>query len=241
MNKGRAVEDSKKWVVYEHVSPSGKVYVGITSKKNPNYRWNNGKGYLNSPLFYNAIKKYGWDNIQHNILASGLSREAAELMEQELIAINKAASKSYNELSSSSGYKTWKMPQSYLDTYHEHHKRKPLSEETKRRISESNKGRKVSESTLQKLRGRKVSEDTRRKLSISHKGQRNPKESYDKVAEKLGKRVSQYDKFGELLNEFSSIKEAYRFLGKKKSGSIVECCQGKRTSAYGFIWRYSNG
>lgn len=34
-----------KWLVYEHVLPSGEVYVGIT-KQNPEDRWKNGTGYL---------------------------------------------------------------------------------------------------------------------------------------------------------------------------------------------------
>ena len=28
-----------KWTVYRHISPSGKVYIGITSKENVNKRW----------------------------------------------------------------------------------------------------------------------------------------------------------------------------------------------------------
>ena len=30
------------YTVYKHISPSGKIYVGITKQK-PEYRWNNGK------------------------------------------------------------------------------------------------------------------------------------------------------------------------------------------------------
>lgn len=33
-----------KWTVYRHTSPSGKVYIGITSQ-NVERRWNSGKGY----------------------------------------------------------------------------------------------------------------------------------------------------------------------------------------------------
>ena len=48
----------RKYTVYKHTSPSGKVYIGITCRK-PKYRWNNGKGYKEKDqrLFYNAIKK----------------------------------------------------------------------------------------------------------------------------------------------------------------------------------------
>lgn len=76
------------WCVYEHISPSNKVYVGITSK-NPLRRWKGGKGYVRNdnhqPLFANAIIKYGWDNFKHNIVASELTFEEACNMEISLI------------------------------------------------------------------------------------------------------------------------------------------------------------
>ena len=52
--------------VYKHTFPNGKVYIGITSQK-PEDRWSKGKGYQRQPLIYNAINKYGWDNIVHKI------------------------------------------------------------------------------------------------------------------------------------------------------------------------------
>lgn len=68
-----------------HTTPSGKLYIGITCKK-PEYRWNRGEGYKTNVHFYNAIKKYGWDNISHEIIADGLSKEDACNMEIDLIA-----------------------------------------------------------------------------------------------------------------------------------------------------------
>lgn len=58
-------------IIYEHISPSGKVYTGITSQ-NVERRWKNGMGYTGSPYFFGAIVKYGWVNITHNIIASNL-------------------------------------------------------------------------------------------------------------------------------------------------------------------------
>lgn len=77
----------KKFIVYEHLFPNGKRYFGITSKK-PNARWEGGTGYdkQHQPVMYNAIQKYGWDNIQHIILFEGLSFEEACSKEKELIA-----------------------------------------------------------------------------------------------------------------------------------------------------------
>lgn len=72
------------YTVYIHTSPIGKVYIGIT-KMNPIRRWANGLGYKNCSHFFNAILKYGWDNIRHEILFTGLSKEEAEQKEIEFI------------------------------------------------------------------------------------------------------------------------------------------------------------
>lgn len=68
------------YIVYRHTSPNGKVYIGITSRK-PEQRWKNVNGYKDSPKFYNAIKKYGWDNFKHEILFDGLNEITAKLIE----------------------------------------------------------------------------------------------------------------------------------------------------------------
>ena len=71
------------WSVYIHISPSNKFYVGITSK-HPEERWRNGFGYYSQP-FYNVVKKYGWDNIYHEVIASNLTQEEACNFERILI------------------------------------------------------------------------------------------------------------------------------------------------------------
>lgn len=54
------------WTVYEHWSPSGKVYVGITSQS-IKVRWQNGNGYIKCKTFYRAIRKYGWENMKRRL------------------------------------------------------------------------------------------------------------------------------------------------------------------------------
>ena len=46
------------WLVYKHISPSEKVYIGIT-QTSPETRWAKGFGYRKCILFYRAILKYG--------------------------------------------------------------------------------------------------------------------------------------------------------------------------------------
>ena len=43
--------NEKNYVVYCHIFPNKKRYVGITSQK-PEYRWNNGKGYRTQRYLY---------------------------------------------------------------------------------------------------------------------------------------------------------------------------------------------
>ena len=73
------------YYVYVHIVPNDKYYIGIT-KCFPTKRWKNGYGYGSSPYFYNAILKYGWDNIKHIILLENLSKEMACECEKYLIA-----------------------------------------------------------------------------------------------------------------------------------------------------------
>lgn len=76
----------KVYYVYAHVNKiNDKVYVGMSRQDNPNDRWKNGRGYEYNFHFNNAIKKYGWDNFDHIILASGLTEVEASDLEAHII------------------------------------------------------------------------------------------------------------------------------------------------------------
>ena len=51
--------------VYIHTTPDGKKYVGATHI-NPNRRFANGSGYRYQ-FFYQAVLKFGWENISHQL------------------------------------------------------------------------------------------------------------------------------------------------------------------------------
>lgn len=73
----------KTYSVYEHVFPNGKRYIGISCE--PEKRWNGGHGYDTQPKMKRAIRCYGWNNIEHNIICDGLPKEQAERLEMYLI------------------------------------------------------------------------------------------------------------------------------------------------------------
>lgn len=77
------------YFVYIHTNKTnGKKYIGIT-RQSPERRWQKGAGYAKT-YFGNAIQKYGWDGFEHEVVASGLSKEAACKMEMDLIFQNKS-------------------------------------------------------------------------------------------------------------------------------------------------------
>lgn len=83
---------TRRWKLYVHRVPkeiSGyeydKYYVGITCNKNITDRWGkDGSGYKGQ-LFFSAIQKYGWNNIEHKVLETDLSKEDAQEKEKETI------------------------------------------------------------------------------------------------------------------------------------------------------------
>lgn len=94
---------TNKYIVYRHTCPNGKVYIGITRTAFETRCGNNGYKYRKNTLFYRAIKKYGWDNIRHEILYRGLTKAEAEAKEIELIAEYKSNDTKYGYNVSSGG------------------------------------------------------------------------------------------------------------------------------------------
>ena len=128
-------EEIKKYCVYQHVAPDGRVYIGITSQK-PKARWQGGNGYKNNTYFTRAIKKYGWENFGHYILADDLLEEQAKKMEIFLISFYRSNERKYGFNISSGG---------------ESKKGTHISDWQKQRISIASKGRSVSNETREKL------------------------------------------------------------------------------------------
>lgn len=80
-------------IVYIYTFPNGKKYIGQTTQS-LNARAKRGEGYIESPKVYNAIKKYGWDNIQKEIIECS-SYEEMNLLEEKLIKEFKTQEKDF--------------------------------------------------------------------------------------------------------------------------------------------------
>lgn len=144
------------YCVYVHINKfNGKKYVGQTvNGNNINKRWVNGLGYRSCTVFYKAIKKYGWNNFEHDIVASNLTLEEANHFEELLI-------RELDTMNPLNGYN--------LKSGGENNK---LSDETKRKIGNANKGRIISE-------------EERIKMSESRKGRVCQKKLEEKLVNQI--------------------------------------------------------
>ncbi len=158
-DESNEIRDGTKFCLYVHIAPNNKKYFGITSQS-PENRWQcDGAGYKTQPLIWRAIQKYGWDNIQHIVLADNLSKEWACKLEQDLIWKYQTNNPKY-------GYNLTAGGDGIL-SYH-------MTEEQRKRIGDAGRGRHHTEEAKRKMSekasGRKLSDEHRRKLSESHKG-----------------------------------------------------------------------
>lgn len=210
------------YTVYEHVFPNGKKYIGITVQKVQN-RWRNGKGYKANDHLINAISKYGWGSVQHNIIITGLSKAAAELKEKELIAAHKTNDKRY-------GYNIQEGGQA-CDI---------VREETRKKISIANsKNRTGADNSFY---GKKHTEETKNKMRDIKLGTHQTAELIKKRANAQKIRVCQLNVEGSVIKVWDSAKDAGEALSVSNT-AITACCkkQKYRHKAAGYKWEYANG
>ena len=231
------------YTVYKHTTPNGKVYIGITKQK-PEQRWHNGNGYKSNKHFYSAIKKYGWDNIKHEIICQApMSAAQAGAVEKSFIHL-------YDSTNPSKGYNNSTGGEYGSLGVHK-------SAETRKKISESLKGRKQTsrqrEALMNYLIGHEVSAETRRKISEAgkgmtpwNKGKKASEESKKKnsiAAIKLGK-IPPYIKptkvvcveTGEVFQQIKDAGEKYDIC----PANISAVCKHRREKAGGYHWKYAD-
>lgn len=241
------------YCVYIHTFPNNKRYIGITSQ-DVSKRWCNGLNYKKTHQIrmYNAINKYKWKNIKHEILFSNLTKEQAEEKEIELIKQYKTTNHKYGYNISNGGNGNGKHSESTktkisnsLKGHVSANKGKPMSEEQKLKLSNKRKGFKFSEDSKLKMsesrKGIKMSEATKLKISLSNKGKHFRKPSEETKLKMSSNRpktkVYQYDLNNIFIKEWDSITSVKKELGIHVS-NIIFVCKGKRKTTGGYIWTY---
>lgn len=219
----------KKYCVYCHTNKiNGKKYIGITSQK-PQHRWRNGQGYRNNEYFFRAIEKYGWHNFAHEILYTDLSKEDAERIEVKLIAEYKTIDNQNGYNIESGGNATKDVPKSTRKKISEALKEHPCTAETKRKISESQKGK------VSPKKGTKATPEQIEKNRLSHIGQKAWNKGRSWSAEERAKCGGKMVKCVELNRIYRTAHEASKELGIDFS-SICKCRRGEAKTAGGYHW-----
>ena len=218
----------------------------------------NGYGYTNNKHFYSAIKKYGWDNIEHIVVKAGMSKEDACTLEQDLI-------KRYDATNREKGYN--KSVGGEISSLGFHH-----TEDAKRKIAKASTGRKRPKESIEKAaRARRKKVDVydlelhlikrcdsvreaeeitgvnNANISAVCKGKykqisgyifRYAGESVGVVKSKHRKPVKMFTRNGEYIKTFSTIRDAAKEMQIAET-HISDCCKGKYTHSGGYIWKYA--
>ena len=152
----------KKFYVYVHVCPNGKRYVGATTASKPERRWQKGRGYKHQ-LFEEAILKYGWDNIEHEVFEVD-SREEMYRKEIELISFYHTNDPEYGYNSSIGG------EHGHLGCEHSEETRKKMSEAQKKVQKKVHSDPEYRKKQTESHKGKSFSEEHKRRISKAMKG-----------------------------------------------------------------------
>lgn len=240
---------TNNYTVYVHTNKeNGMRYVGITSQS-VSARWQaNGNGYRKQEHFWRAIKKYGWDNFEHEIVASGLSKDDACALEQKLILMYDSCdnTKGYNKSTGGefgavgvikNDNQRTAASQALRKKWEDQVFRKAASnrvialnqsEEMRKKRSESNHLRGVSDDTRKKISNAKTghklgpfSDEHKRKISEHHSG----------GADEVSVVCVETGEVFKSINDASRVKH----INKKQ---ISNCCRGVRhyNTAGGYHW-----
>lgn len=83
-----------------------------------------------------------------------------------------------------------------------------------------------------------MTENHKKKISNSMKGKKLSEKTKERMRQNSQRiNVYQYTIDGELVNVWKSTREAAR-IGGFNNSAISKCCRGKWKSAYGYIWEY---
>lgn len=202
------IEDYK---VYMHTFPNGKRYVGITCRS-LKQRFKNGFGYRHNSHMTNAIKKYGWSSVVHDLIADGLTKEDAEKMEIELIA-------KYDLTNREKGYNIERGGKAA----------NRITEETRLKLRQKCSGKNNARY------GVEVSKETREKMRKAKLGKKQPEEQKLKRRISEGKEIAQYDLNGNFIRTFYSTRQVKRELGIHNASA---CARGECKTSGGYVWKY---
>jgi len=223
--------------IYKITSPTGRIYIGQTTDFNRRKSWYKNIHTYQQPKIHNSLLKYGFENHTWEEIEKC---EINMLNEREIFW-----KKYYLSLFNNNWDKLL-----FCEIYDSGGG--PLSDLTKSKISKSNKGKKRSPEAIKNmsegLKGRKITwidkiitPERNKNLSKANKGKiLGDKGNNPKRIETQSKPILQKDKNNNIINIFSSINEASRYLSgdNSKVANISNCLRNRTKTALGYKWEY---
>ena len=170
---------------------NGKVYIG--QSVDIDTRWRQHCNAKDNVAIHNAIKKYGKENFNFEVLLE-CPVEMLNDWERDMIALYDCISpKGYNLTEGGGGCKCSEETRLKMSEAKKGkpswNKGIPCSKEHKRKISEANKGKHLPEEQKRKIseanKGHHISEEHKRKISEANKGKHLPEETKIKISNTL--------------------------------------------------------
>lgn len=241
------VQEEKDYKVYRHISPNGKIYVGIT-KLSLSFRWNEGRGYKRCKLFYRAIQKYGWENFKHEVILEGISKSEAVYAEKYLIRWYKLHNISYNITDGGESTTGFHMPEEARRKI-----AKFVSESHKRPVLQYTINGEFIREFSSAMEASEILGYGRTSVSNCASGLKREntlhgfifvyKDNIDSLPQRLKLckdhwrqyKIVQYQDEA-ILNIFDSVREAERATGVQRT-SIKASIEGRFKQAGGFVWK----
>jgi group I intron endonuclease len=219
--------------IYKIINPKDKIYIGQTvnwDRRKKDYKILRCKGQIK---LYNSFKKYGIENHIFEIIEE-CSVEDLNKKERYWQDFHNVLENGLNcRLTTSEDKSGFLSEETKLKM-----RGKKQSNDHKQKLGKSRKGKKRTEETKQKMinssyiKGKKRTEETKQKISKTHL-----KLKITRFNKHLNKPIIQYNKQGIFIKEWINATEAAKNLNKA-SVAISECCNEKRKSAYGFVWKF---
>lgn len=228
---------------------NGNFYIGQTrmtlSKRFTDHKSEARRGKVMVTL-YNAMRKYGIDMFTIEpieVIEAQTKEELTDLLNQREIHYISTLKPPYNEAPGGLGHTGVEWTEERRSNFkklmsgeNNPNYGKPLSDETKAKLSSALKGRVITEESRKKrsetMKGVPKSDETRKRMSEAQKNRVRPVARSKKAIT-----IEQYDTNGNLLKVFASLKDASLEVGCQSSG-ISLCLKGRLKTSGGFVWKY---
>ena len=222
-----------------------KVYIGQTYNLQTRLNSHKSKALNTKNKFYNAVRKYGWENFELSILSTITANTKEELsalldkLEIEYIKQYNSYKSGYNSTLGGHSKRGYRLSEEFSEKC----KSRTYSDDTRKKMSISAKNRIISEETRLKLRNSAIKRNFSkyRELTTSSRNKA--------IKRALGVPVLQLDINFNIINRFDSISDAIKYIKNSISPNLTlvgirkglsrHCTDETKKLLYkGFVWKY---